>query len=396
VSGLLSQTKRRKPYDGGSESTTKTLQILHRESNSRLYKSIARSMKAKPFTPHPLFRNGHAQTIVACAWPRYLTPDSSEERLFQVEANVNLLARCHWQANSVLHPTLLLVHGLEGSSDSKYMFGTAEKAFGAGFNVVRMNLRSCGGTEHLTPSFYHGGMTGDLRAVVKELVERDHLPSIFLAGFSMGGNIVLKLAGEEASTLPSEVAAFCAISPVVDLTSCAEAIGYRSTWVYEQYFLRSLRRRLRIKHQLYPELYDTSELHLVRTIRDFDERYTAHQGGFKDADDYYRRVSALPLIKNIRRPTLIVHAQDDPFVPFEPLNHPSVLENPYILLLAPEHGGHVGFVADHIDEQDRFWAENLLVKFCQLIYNPLQISRSDKGSTRTHRRDLTLTVCRSH
>jgi predicted alpha/beta-fold hydrolase len=328
-------------------------------------------MEANPFTPHPLFRNGHAQTIVAFAWPRYLTilvSDSSEERLFQVDANVNLLARCDWQADPVAHPTLLLVHGLEGSSNSKYMLGTADKAFGAGFNVIRLNLRSCGGTEHLTPSLYHGGMTGDLRAVVKELVEKDRLPSIFLTGFSMGGNIVLKFAGEEASKLPTEVSAFCAVSPVVDLSACAEAIGYRSTWVYEQYFLRRLLRRLKIKHELYPELYDTSELHLVRTIRDFDERYTAHQHGFKDADDYYKRASALPLIKHIRRPTLIVHAQDDPFVPFKPLNHPSVLDNPCVLLLAPEHGGHVGFVADHVDEQDRFWAENILVKFCQRIH----------------------------
>jgi predicted alpha/beta-fold hydrolase len=341
------------------------------------------SLEAKPFRPHPLFRNGHAQTIVAFAWPRYLTTlisDSSEERLFQVEAKVHLLARCHWQTNPALHPTLLLVHGLEGSSSSKYMFGTAEKAFGAGFNAIRMNLRSCGGTERLTPSLYHGGMSGDLRAVVKELVERDHLPSIFLVGFSMGGNIVLKLAGEEASTLPTEVSAFCAVSPAVDLSSCAEAIGYRSTWVYERYFLRSLRRRLRIKHELYPELYDTSELYLVRTIRDFDERYTAHHGGFKDAADYYRRASALPFIKHIQRPTLIIHAQDDPFVPFRPLNHSSVLDNSSLRLLAPEHGGHVGFVANQIEEQDRFWAENRIVEFCQLIH---QSSADPTASSRT-------------
>ena len=339
-------------------------------------------MEATPFTPLPLFRNGHAQTIVAFAWPRYLTTlisDPSEERLFQVEPNVNLLARCHWQTDSVSHPTLLLVHGLEGSSNSKYMLGTAEKAFSAGFNVIRLNLRSCGGTEHLAPSLYHGGMTEDVRAVVKELIEKDHLPSIFLAGFSMGGNIVLKFAGEEASSLPTEVSAVCAVSPVVDLSCCAEAIGYRSTWVYEQFFLLSLRRRLKIKHQLYPELYDTSELHLVRTIKDFDERYTAHQGGFKDANDYYKRASALPLIKHIRRPTLIVHARDDPFVPFEPLTHRSILDNPYVLLLAPEHGGHVGFVADHVDEQDRFWAENLVVKFCQLFQQSRAFNFADEN-----------------
>jgi predicted alpha/beta-fold hydrolase len=328
------------------------------------------SLEDKPFTPHPLFKNGHAQTILAFAWPRYFTmamSDPAQERLFELEPDVRLLAHCHWQSNPVMHPSLLLVHGLEGSSSSKYMLGTADKAFAIGFNVIRLNLRSCGGTEHLTPSLYHGGMTGDLRGVVKELVERDRLTSIFLVGFSIGGNIVLKLAGEDANVLPTEVSAFCAISPVVDLSCCAEAIGFRSTWVYEQYFLRSLRRRLLIKHELYPELYDTSELHLVHTIRDFDERYTAHQGGFKDAEDYYRRASALPFIKHIRRPALIIHAQDDPFVPFEPLNHSSVIDNSHVVLLAPEHGGHVGFVADQIEEQDRFWVENRIVEFCQLI-----------------------------
>jgi len=292
----------------------------------------------------------------------------NEERLFELEPNVRLLAHCHWQTDRVTHPTLLLVHGLEGSSSSKYMFGTAEKAFRSGFNVVRLNLRNCGGTEHLTPTLYHSGMTGDLRAIVRELIEGDHLRSIFLIGFSMGGNMILKFAGEDANTMPEEVSGFCAVSPSIDLSSCAEAVRYRSNWVYEQYFLRSLCRRLRIKHELYPELYDTSDLHLVRTIKDFDERYTAHDGGFKDADDYYRRASALPIIEHIHRPTLIIHAQDDPFIPFAPFNHSSVVDNPYVLLLAPEHGGHVGFVADHIDEQDRFWAESRIVEFCQLIH----------------------------
>jgi predicted alpha/beta-fold hydrolase len=135
----------------------------------------------------------------------------------------------------------------------------------------------------------------------------------------------------------------------------------------EWYFLRSLCRRLRIKQELYPKLYDTSDLHLVRTIKDFDERYTAHDGGFRNADDYYRRASSLPIIEHIQRPTLIIHAQDDPFIPFAPFNHSSVVDNPYVLLLAPKHGGHVGFVADHLDERDRFWAESRIVDFCQLI-----------------------------
>ena len=339
---------------------------VSRPISSRLVRSLTRNR----FKPHPVFRNGHAQTILALAWPRYLKmsiSDLSEERLFELEPNVRLLAHCHWQSDPTSHPTLLLVHGLEGSSKSKYMLGTAEKAFSGGFNVVRLNLRNCGGTENLTPTLYHSGMTGDLRTVLKELIEVDRLRAIFLVGFSMGGNMVLKLAGEDANDLVSQVSGVCAVSPAVDMSSCAEAVKFRANRIYEQYFLRSLCRRLRIKHDLYPDLYDTSDLHLVHTIRDFDERYTAHDGGFKDADDYYRRASALPVIQHIKRPTLIIHAQDDPFVPFEPLKHSSVASNAYVLLLAPNDGGHVGFVADHVNEQDRFWAENRIVEFCQLI-----------------------------
>ena len=229
-------------------------------------------------------------------------------------------------------------------------------------------MGNCGGTEHLTPTLYHGGMTGDLRTVVQELIEYDHLRSIFLVGFSMGGNMVLKLAGEDADTMPDEVSGFCAVSPTIDLSSCAEAIRYRSNRVYEQMFLRSLLRRLRLKHELYPELYDTSDLDTVRTIRDFDERYTVHDGGFRDANDYYTRASALPLIERIHRPTLIIHAQDDPFIPFAPFRHSSLIDNPYVALLTPEHGGHVGFVADHVDQEDRLWAESQVVEFCQHLH----------------------------
>jgi predicted alpha/beta-fold hydrolase len=371
LTALLSQRERINTFDVGSEPMATFPHGVCHDKNRIIPEWIVRSLEEKSFKPHVLFSNGHAQTILAYAWPRYPTlsiSDPHQERLFEVEPNVRLLAHCHWQPDPVIHPTLLLVHGLEGSSSAKYMLGTTEKAFRAGFNVIRLNLRNCGGTEHLTPTLYHSGMTGDLRAVIKELVEIDHLRSIFLIGFSMGGNMVLKLAGEDGNAMASEISGFCAVSPAIDLSSCAEACKYRSNRVYEQFFLRSLCRRLRIKRELFPDLYDTSDLHLVRTIRDFDERYTAHDGGFTDADDYYKRASALPVVDHIHRPTLIIHAQDDPFIPFAPFNHSSLVDNPYVLRLAPEHGGHVGFIADHVNEQDRFWAENRIVEFCQLIH----------------------------
>jgi hypothetical protein len=331
--------------------------------------SIASALRAKPFRPHPLFRNGHAQTLVAYAWPRrsrLRALQTDEERLFEVEPGVRVLVRCRWHEDRRAHPTLLLVHGLEGSSESIYMLSTALKAHRAGFNVLRLNIRTCGGTLHLTPTLYNSGMSQDLHALVNELIERDRLKDIFLGGFSLGGNMSLKLAGEYGANFPPELKGVAAISPSVELAASADRIERRANWIYQRRFIRSLKRRMREAARLYPERYDTNGLRLVRTLREFDEHYTAPHGGFRDAEDYYARSSALPLISRIRLPTLIIHAQDDPFIPFDSLRHPSVGANPSIILLAPTHGGHVGFVGeDQTVDADRFWAENRLIEFCR-------------------------------
>jgi len=343
------------------------------ERDRRLMERIADALRAKVFRPHPLFRSGHAQTLVAFAWPRRLRLRSlreDEARLFEVEPGVRLLLHCRWQAGDRrAHPTLLLVHGLEGSSESVYMQSTALKAYGAGFNVLRLNLRTCGDTLHLTSRIYHSGMSQDLRAVLAELIERDKLSAVFIGGFSLGGNLSLKLAGELGADAPPALKGICAVSPSVDLSASADAIGRHSNWIYQRKFIRSLKRRMRAAARLYPERYDAGQLKFVRTIRDFDSRYTAPHGGFRDAEDYYARSSSLPLIARIRTPTLIIHAADDPFIPFDALRHPSVKANPYVVLLAPAHGGHVGFVGgdNNIAGEDRFWAENRLTEFCRLI-----------------------------
>ena len=328
----------------------------------------ARAFEANPFTPHRIFRNGHAQTLAAYAWPRGFRSYSErdQERFFEVEPGVKVLAHCRWQVNPKEHLTMVVWHGIEGSTASNYMLATAEKGFQAGFNIIRVNLRNCGGTEHLTPTLYHGGLSEDLRAVVKELIEKDQISRIFLAGFSLGGNLVLKLAGEYGDDPPPEILGVCAVSPSVDLTASADLILKRSNWIYQQDFVRRLKKRIRTKHKLYPELYDISGLRQVRTVRQFDERFTAPAHGFADADDYYYRSSSLRVIDQIRMPTLIVHAEDDPFIPFEPLRNTAVANNPYILLLGPERGGHVAFISTDGTEEDRFWAENRLIDFCKL------------------------------
>jgi predicted alpha/beta-fold hydrolase len=333
---------------------------------------IARALEAHPFTPHRLYRGGHAQTLrAALRWPRRLRLlreyAAAERRLFEVEPGVRLLAHCRWQPRKEEHPTIVLVHGLEGSSSSVYMLGTGRKAYRAGFNVVRLNVRNCGGTEGLTPTLYHSGMSGDILRVFTELSERDRLPELFLAGFSLGGNLVLKLAGELGRDAPPALAGVVAVSPSVDLSACADAIEHPHNRIYQWSFIRSLRRTIRRKHKLYPNLYDLGRLRGMRTVRQFDDFYTAPHGGFRDAADYYARSSALAFVPRIRVPTLIIHAQDDPFIPFAPLRHGAVSDNLNILLLAPERGGHVAFVGGARRGEDRFWAENRVVQFCALL-----------------------------
>lgn len=338
---------------------------------------IRRTLYEKPFVPHPLFTSGHAQTLAAYAWPRrYRLKERArdEARLFEVEAGVRVLAHYRWQKEKHEHPTMLLLHGLEGSAESIYILGTADKAFRAGFNVVRLNLRTCGKTEHLSPTIYHSGLTGDILFVIRELIEQDGFKEIYLAGFSMTGNMSLRLAGQEADHLPRQLRGICAISPSVDLVAAASTIERRSNWIYQKSFMRSLHTRMRRKKKLFPELYDIQDLRRVRTIRDFDERFTARHAGFKNADEYYARTSSLRHLPSIRKPTLIIHAEDDPFIPFEPLRHASIEQNPHIILLATRSGGHVGFVAAEGVGEDRFWAENRIVEFCRLLHERLAVA----------------------
>jgi predicted alpha/beta-fold hydrolase len=351
-------------------SNTTVEQAQQPEVDDSLIREIAHTLEARPFRPHTLFVGGHAQTLASYAWPRRFSLRghlNDEQRLFEVEPGIKLLSRCRWLDKRHEHPTMIALHGLEGSSDARYMLGTASKASRQGFNTVRLNLRNCGNTEHLTPTLYNSGMSGDLLAVVNELAERDGLKNIFIVGFSMSGNIVLKLAGENGEQTADKIKGVCAVSASVDLSACADAIEQRSNWLYNKSFMRSLHYRIRQKEKLFPDRYDTTDLRRIRTIRDFDNRYTAADAGYKDANEYYAKASSLPLIQNIRVPTLIIHAHDDPFIPFDSLRHPSVAANPSVILLAPEHGGHLGFVAADTKGEDRFWAENRAVEFCKLV-----------------------------
>jgi len=306
-------------------------------------------------------------TIAANFWPRPVPRlPRGVARSFETEPGTQVLGQCHWQANSRTHPTLVILHGLEGSSESGYMRGTAEKAWIAGFNVLRLNQRNCGGTEKLTPTLYHSGLSCDIRGVVLELAVQDGLPEIFAAGYSMGGNLVLKMAGEMGAAPPAELRGVVAVAPALDLAACADALSEPRNFIYEHHFVTRLKRHMRHKASLFTELYPlrtVREFPRIRTVREFDDVITARYCGFADASDYYARSSASRVVAEIRVPTLIIAAEDDPFVPFGPFQNPVILGNRWITLTVPEHGGHCAFISQE-DGLERFWAEARIVEFC--------------------------------
>ncbi len=290
-----------------------------------------------------------------------------ERRFFSVGGGTYVLAECNWQPRRAESPVLLALHGLEGSSGSHYMRGLADKAWRQGFSVVRLNQRNCGGTEHLTPGLYHSGLTADARAVVEELIARDHVPAVALAGYSLGGNLALKLAGEYGAAAPRELACVAAVSPPIDLTRAVVLLERRANRVYQHNFLWNLKRRIRRKRAVFPNAFSTTGLRRIRTVRAFDDAYTAPHHGFAGADDYYARAGAIHVTSSIRVPTLIVSAKDDPFIPVEPFEDPRVTSNPNIRVEITDHGGHCGFLARRCAEHDGYWAEWRIIEFTREV-----------------------------
>jgi predicted alpha/beta-fold hydrolase len=321
-------------------------------------------MSFRPSEYTPWFTGGHKQTIFAWArkrhFPRLPAP---EARYFDVAPDARVLAHCHWHERRTEHPTLILLHGLEGSSLAHYMGGMSDKAWAAGWNVVRLNQRNCGGTEHLSRGLYHSGLINDPVSVMRELIERGGLRAIAFAGYSLGGNLALKLAGELGDTAPAELKAICAVSPTMDLERCVRALERRSNVVYQWNFVRNLKARMRRKAAAHPDLFQLDALQRVWTVRDFDEAYTAPHHGFRDAADYYFRASAMRVIHQIRVPTLIITAEDDPFVPPEPFRDPAVTGNPNITVIVTPHGGHCAYVERAADGYDGYWVEREIVRF---------------------------------
>lgn len=319
----------------------------------------------QPF--QPLFRNPHVATIAGNFWPRNLdlARFPVRSRLFPTEpfepnGRVRILVDSQEPAGPA-RAQLIAVHGLEGSSQAGYAQSLAQAALTAGIRMHRFNMRSCGGTEaHSGRTLYHSGQTADLLAVARRIKDEGPDIPLFLAGFSLGGNVVLKLAGEMGASAEDLVAGFIGVSTPIDLAACVRELVKPSNFVYADRFVTRLKDRIRRKEALTPGLFNLGDLAKVKTVYDFDDLFTARSFGFGTADNYYATQSANRFLEGIRAPTLVVHAEDDPLIPFEVYGHPALRENPAIRFVAVKAGGHLGFLARR---QPRFWLDELLVEW---------------------------------
>ncbi|MGH9493536.1 MAG: YheT family hydrolase [Candidatus Sulfotelmatobacter sp.] len=337
------------------------------DSRAPVASSIAPWKPQAPFRARRWLSGGHIQTIASFLLSRKIHLPPAEERLVEVAPAIKVRCWCYWQTqNPASALTLIAVHGLEGSTDSQYMQGIARDGLAADMNVVLMNQRNCGGMDHLAPTLYNSSLSADVAAVARHVIENDRITQFALAGFSMGGNLVLKLAGEWGGNPPPQFRAVAAVCPAMNLAASADALHEPQNRIYEYYFLTQLFRRMRTKARYFPQDFDPGRLRGVSSLRLFDDRITAHYCGFQGADDYYARASAANVVDRISVPALIVHAANDPFIRLLPETRERILSNPNITFLETKDGGHCAFIAEPDGKGSKYdgrWAERQVVDF---------------------------------
>jgi len=306
-----------------------------------------------PFVP--LFRNPHLQTILGHYWRR---PDWDsrfpiEQRFYQTEKDVQVLVESQRPAGRAAGE-VVMVHGLEGSGRAVYIRSLSAAALNAGFAVHRFNMRTCGGTERLCQTLYHGGLTSDPLAVVRQLADEGRGP-LFLVGFSLGGNVVVKLASELGGRGPELLRGVCAVSAPLDLAACSRRMAERYNRIYERRFVRRMRQRLVATGR-----YSQRDFEGIKSVTAIDDRITAPSFGFGNAANYYHTQSAMRYLEGLRVPVLLIYSKDDTLVPSETFDAPAVRESSWIDRMPTEHGGHLGFLGRG---PYRFWLDTAIMEW---------------------------------
>lgn len=326
------------------------------------------------FEPHPLLRGGHAQTIAGRYLPGRRLGLRSTYHEVEIEDGdrVSVLDSVPdgWKPGA---PVAVLVHGLTGCARAPYVARVADRLVGDGVRAVRMNLRGAGAGFGAARGIYHGGRTEDVRRVAEWAAARAEGSPLALMGFSLGANLVLKLASEAVERPVTGLDCVLAANPPVDLAACCRAMQLRRNRMYDRSFVRSLRAEVERLHRRFPELGPV-DFSRTRSLYDFDEQYTARRNGFEGVEDYYARSSCGPAIERIERPGLVVHARDDPFIPcelFDDIRFP-----PSLALELIVSGGHLGYLSRTTCGVDHRWLDGRLVSWLRGRWGVIKGGRS--------------------
>lgn len=323
-----------------------------------------RGRRARPFRPAPWLPGPHAQTVAGRWLRRNASPPYERERWTTPDGDFLDLDVWRGRAGAEPHaPRVLVLHGLEGCSGSACVVESCRRLGRAGMRPVALNFRSRSGEPNRARRFYHSGETGDLAFVLDRLSETSPDAPLAAVGFSLGGNVLLKYLGERGERARRRLDAAVAVSVPYRLGAAARRMERGVGRLYGRYFLRSLRRSLRVKARVRGHDYDLERLSEVRTLREFDEAFTAPVHGFDDADDYYRRCSSSRFLSDVRVPTLLLQARDDPFLPPGALPEEAMEHNPRLTPRITDRGGHAGFVEGTAPWRPRFWAEREAARF---------------------------------
>jgi hypothetical protein len=328
------------------------------------------------FSPHSLLRTGHFQTLAGVFLPQPRLTETAIQHAVALDDGDQIVLHddrpADWQTGG---RTALLIHGLAGCHTSPYMVRIARKLNARGVRSFRMDLRGCGAGLGLARFPYHSGRSEDAAAALKKIGELCPGSPAALIGFSLGGNITLKLLGESADHLPDNLYRAMAVCPPVDLLACVRSLGRGANRVYDRHFVQLLRHQLNALKKLIPDAPMLPEKNIPRGVFDFDEMFTAPVCGFGTALNYYRQCSSAQFIPEIRVPTMILAAADDPLVPgavFADLRL-----SPAVQLNVPRSGGHLGFIGQRNGDADRRWMDWRVVEWVEESKG----SKSRKGPT---------------
>lgn len=295
------------------------------------------------YLPKFWFRNGHVQSVLPSQFRKVTDIEFSRER---IETPDDDFLDLDW-LNTGSKKLVIISHGLEGNSRRPYVLGLGKILHTVGFDVLAWNFRSCSGEINRQFRMYHNGAIDDLESVVRHAITQGY-KEIVLGGFSMGGNMTLLYLGKKAESLPPEIKGALTFSVPLDLTDCSLTLEKKQNLIYMKHFMKTLREKVRAKKIQYPDKIDIENIDKIKTFKDFDDRYTAPMHGFKDAYDYWKKCSSLSYLTKIALPTLVMNAQNDPFLGARCYPQKAQL-NPNITFESPFYGGHVGFLKDKVN-----------------------------------------------